>query len=147
VLSDNRTAQSWSAFDEAQSAPGGVVARGARWSESALPALKPALMASWAIHAHYGLRGWGSLDGVPQGVLVPELAAGSPVSVVWGSDDATCDPAAAEVLCEALRAADLDVQQAAVSGAGHRMSEPRLASALASAAQAWVSALRRVDRF
>jgi proline iminopeptidase len=146
-LSDHRTAQSWSAFDDAQSAPGGVVARGARWSESALPAATPALMASWAIHAHYGLRGWGALDGVPQGVLVPQLAAGSPVSVVWGDEDATCDPAAAEVLCEALRAAGLDVQQAAVSGAGHRMSEPRLASALARAAQGWVAELRSADSF
>lgn len=147
VLSDTRTAQAWSAFDDAQSAPGGVVARSARWSESTSPAVTPALMASWAIHAHYGLRGWGALDGVPQGVLVPEMAAGSPVSVVWGAEDATCDPAAAKVLCEALCAAGLGVHQAAVSGAGHRMTEPRLAAALASAAQDWVSELRRTDRF
>jgi len=146
-LSDERVAQSWSAFDDTQSPPGGVVARGARWSETALPAATPALMASWAIHAHYGLHGWGALDGVPQGVLVPEMAAGSPVSVVWGAEDATCDPAASRLLCEALCAAGLQVEQAAVAGAGHRMSEPRLASALASAAQGWVAALRGADSF
>jgi proline iminopeptidase len=102
-------------------------------------------MASWAIHAHYGLRGWGALDGVPRGALVPEMAAGSPVSVVWGAEDATCDPAAATLLCEALRAAGLQVRQTVVPDAGHRMSEPRLASALASAARGWVAELRGAD--
>lgn len=145
LVGDARVAQSWGAFDDAQSAPGGVLASGARWEESALPPVTPGLMASWAIHAHYGLRRWGASDGVPRGVCVPELAAGSPVSVLWGAEDATCDPAAAEGLCEALRVAGHEVHQMAVPGAGHRMSDPRLAPALAQGAQGWITELRRID--
>lgn len=140
-LATGRTAQAWNAFDDAQSAPGGVAARGARWSEAGMPAATPALMASWAVHVHYALRGWGEADGVPRGVLVPELAPRTPVSLVWGREDATCDPESAESLSRTLSSAGLAVSPCAVEGAGHRMSDPRLAPALARAARDWVARL------
>ncbi len=132
--------QAWAAFDDAQSAPGGIAASGARWSA---PGGGPtaAQRASWAVHAHYAAAGWGEREGVPRGPVVPPLADDSPVMLVWGAADATCDPAQAERLAAALAAAGLAPHCRAVAGAGHRMSDPRLAPALREAAQAWAASL------
>ncbi len=144
VLSDAVT-RAWAAFDEAQSAAGGLVAKSARWRETGLSEASPALKAAWAVHAHHALRGWGALDGLPTGVLLPRLAAGAPVQLVWGEDDATCDPAGARPLCEALTAAGLAVRADAVPGAGHRMGDSRLAAALRAAAPDWIGRLAQRD--
>jgi proline iminopeptidase len=133
--------QAWAAFDDAQSAPGGVAGSGARWSA---PAGEPtaAQRASWAVHARYAVAGWGERDGVPRGLIVPPLAADAPVELVWGDADATCDPAQAEALAAALSAAGLAVRRHAVAGAGHRMGDARLAPALRAAARDWVARLQ-----
>jgi len=141
TLSDDRVIQAWTAFDDAQSAPGGVAANGARWSAPD-GAPSAAQRASWAVHASYAGAGWGERDGVPRGVLVPPLAADAPVELVWGDADATCDPAQAEALAVALAAAGLAVRRHAVAGAGHRMGDARLAPALRAAARDWVARLQ-----
>lgn len=135
-----RLAQAWSAFDDAQSAPGGVRATGAAFDAQRLPAAADALVV-WRVHAHYGLRRWGGADGVPQGVPLGltfgAQAARCPVRVVWGAADATCDPALARQLSAGLSGAVAHE----VADAGHRMGDPRLAPALREAARAWVADL------
>ena len=137
-LTGERLIRAWQAYDDAQSAPGGVAASGDRCRPEALGPASDAMADSWRVHRHYALRGWGELDGCPRG-LPPGLApAGRPVQVVWGDADATCDPAVARQL-----AARLGGVAREVPGAGHRMSDPRLGPALAQAAAEWVEALRR----
>lgn len=134
---DERLARVWSAYDDAQSAPGGALAGPARFDAAALPEATPRLQASWRVHAHFAAAGWGGADGHAPG-LPAALCAGAPVSVVhavWGADDATCDPAAARALVAALPGA----HGCEVPGAGHRMSDPLLAPALRAAARAWLS--------
>lgn len=130
----------WGAFDDAQSAPGGVAAGGARWSEPSA-ALTPAQRASWAVHVQQALGGWGERDGVPRGLVLPRLAAGAPVELVWGEQDATCDPASARGLAAALAGSGLAVRSSGVAGAGHRMGDPLLAPQLRAVAQRWVASL------
>lgn len=141
ALAGDRVVQAWSAFDDAQSAPGGVSATGAGWS---LPedGPTPAQRAAWAIHVHYAESGWGEREGFARGPLVPALPSGTPVGLVWGEADATCDPAQAETLAAALAAAGLAVRPQAVAGAGHRMGDARLAPALRGAARDWVGRLQ-----
>ncbi|HSV71169.1 MAG TPA: alpha/beta fold hydrolase [Methylibium sp.] len=130
----------WGAFDDAQSAPGGVAASGARWSEpSAAPT--PAQRASWAVHVQGALGDWGERDGVPRGLVLPRLAAGAPVELIWGEQDATCDPASARALAAALAESGLAVRSCGVAGAGHRMGDPLLAPRLRAVAQGWVASL------
>ena len=135
--------RAWAAFDDAQSAPGGALARGGRWSASMLPEATAGLRASWAVHAHLALSAWGAADGIPVGTLQPALPPGTPVRIVWGREDATCDPAVAQALGQALAEAGMAVSSQEVAGAGHRMSDPQLAPALAAAARAWVADLQR----
>lgn len=129
------------AFDDAQSGPGGVVASAARWTA---PAARPtpAQRASWVVHRHFALAGWGERQGWPRGLGPLRLAAGTPAAVVWGEADATCDPAVARGLAVALAEAGLAVRQQAIEGAGHRMSDPRLAPALQAGAHDWVGRLQ-----
>lgn len=138
ALADAQVARAWSAYDDAQSAPGGVAASGARWSVAGLPADDAALQAGWRVHAHHAQRGWGEADGVPRGAPPRPASGWGPVSLVWGRDDATCDPAAARALAAALP----DAVACEVPGAGHRMSDPRLQPALGAAARDWVAALQ-----
>lgn len=144
-LNDDVT-RAWGAFDDAQSAPGGVARQEAVWNESALPEASVGLRAAWAVHAHFALRGWGALDGVPVATQVPPLPPHAPVRMVWGADDATCDPAAARSLAQALISAGLAVHCEEVPGAGHRMGDPRLAPVLRDAARAWIVALQTAQQ-
>jgi proline iminopeptidase len=130
-----RVAQAWSAYDDAQSAAGGVAASGARFDASRLPKGEDALL-SWRVHAAYAVRGWGALDGHAVGVDAVGAVPGT-LSVVWGEADSTCDPAAARALVQRVPGA----LGRPVAGAGHRMSEPSLASALRDAAREWVLTL------
>lgn len=135
-LEDKKIARAWAAFDDAQSAPGGVRSRGSRCAPAALPALSPATAASWRVHAHYALSGWGEHAGHPRG-LPRTLPACGPRAVAWGSEDATCDPATAR----ALAAAWPDALANEAAGAGHRLTDPRLAPVLAATAREWVGAM------
>lgn len=137
VLADERVARAWHAFDDAQSAPGGVAARGSRCTPSALRALDDAAAAAWRVHLHYAWRGWCESEGHPRGLPAAPLACG-PSAVVCGAEDATCDPALAPALAQLLPGARACV----VPGAGHRMNDARLGPALAAAAREWV---RRVQ--
>ena len=139
MQADERIARAWSAFDDAQSAPGGVAASGSRCDPAALPAATPQLMASWRIHAHYAAASWGMAVAGAAGV--PALNSGVPVSVVWGAADATCDPAVARALVAALPGALSNE----VPEAGHRMSDPRFAPALHAAARDWALRCRDSD--
>lgn len=134
IAGDERVAQAWSAYDDLQSKPGGVAASSARFSAAAMPAATPALRAGWCVHAHYAMAGWGSEAGDPDAL---PLLQDRPVAVVWGEADASCDPAVARALLARLPKA----RGTAVTGAGHRMSDPRLAPALAAAARDWIAAL------
>jgi len=84
------------------------------------------------------VRRWGEADGAARGASLEGAAAWGPIALVWGADDATCDPAVARALAAALPAA-VTVE---VGGAGHRMSDARLAPALRATAVQWVNALR-----
>lgn len=139
MQADERIARAWSAFDDAQSAPGGVAASGARCDPAALPAATPQLMASWRVHAHYAAASWGVAGAGAAGV--PALNTGVPVSLVWGAADATCDPAVARALAAALP----EALSNEVPEAGHRMSDPRLAPALLAAAREWAMRCRDSD--
>ncbi len=131
IADDERAARVWSAYDELQSQPGGAAAQdGLRLDVARLPAATPAMRASWRVHVHYALGGWGGID--PE--EPPPLGA-RPVRVAWGEADATCDPAAARSLVARLAGA----RATAVPGAGHRMGDPLLAPALAAAARDWVA--------
>lgn len=133
VADDERVARAWSAYDDLQSQPGGVAAQAAaRFEAARLPAATLAMRAGWRVHAHYALGGWGG------DADAPAWSPGDrPVSVVWGEADATCDPAVARALVARLPGA----RALAVAGAGHRMSDPLLAPALASAARDWAAAV------
>ncbi len=141
LVSNERVARTWTAYDDAQSAPGGVAAAAAHWSEASLPHHSEALAASWRVHLHHAQRGWGAADGHARGASLEAAAQWGPISLVWGADDATCDPAVARTLARALPAA----QSVEVAAAGHRMGDARLAPALRTVAVAWVAALRRAD--
>jgi len=136
---DGLLARCWVGYDDAHSAPGGVLASGARFAAERLPALTPALLASWRVHAHYATHAWGagaapwSFDAV-----APErLGESGPVSVVWGEADATCDPQIALALARHWPSA----RARAVPAAGHRMSDSRLAPALKEEARGWIESL------
>mgnify|MGYP002784615122 FL=1 len=136
-LADPRVAQAWSAYDDVQSAPGGVAGdTGRRCDPTRLAPAQEAQQASWAVHRHHARRGWGEADGHPRGGTLPHDAG--PVTLVWGDADATCDPAVARTLAAGCPAADARE----VAGAGHRMGDARLAPVLAAAARDWVSRLR-----
>lgn len=139
LQADERVARAWSAFDDAQSAPGGVAASGARFDAAALPAATPQMMASWRVHSHYAAAGWRGAGAGPAGV--PALNTGVPVSLVWGAADATCDPAVGRALAAALPGALSNE----VPEAGHRMGDPRLAPTLLAAAREWALRCRVVD--
>lgn len=134
ALEDEKVARAWAAFDDAQSAPGGVIAGASRCSPATLKALTETQAAAWRVHLHYARHGWGECEGHPRGLPAAPLACG-PSGVVCGADDATCDPALAEALGRLLLGARVRV----VPGAGHRLSDPRLAPALAEAAREWVA--------
>lgn len=136
-LCGERLMRAWSAFDDAQSVPGGVAASGSRCNPETLPPATDAMADSWRVHRHHALRGWGERDGWPRGAPDGPLPPG-PVRLVWGAEDATCDPAVARAL-----AARPGTAAREVAGAGHRMGDPRLAPALAEVAAEWVDALRR----
>ena len=128
-----RLARCWQAFDDAQSHVGGVAASGARFDAGRLAPATPQSLAAWRVHAHFALQGFG-LAG--KRLAVPkELAV--PMALVWGEADATCDP----TLARALANGALHLRARAVAGAGHRMSDPQLAPALAEAAREWVGEL------
>jgi proline iminopeptidase len=141
TVDDPAIARAWSAYDDAQSAPGGVAASSARFAIERLPAAGDDLRASWRVHAHYAANGWGagmrpavwSLDAVAP----KPLAEPGPVSVVWGEADATCDPQVAWALAGHWPSA----RARGVPGAGHRMGDPRLGPVLAEEIGAWVGRL------
>lgn len=139
---DEAVARAWTAYDDAQSAPGGVAATGARFDAARLPAASAELLASWRVHAHYAATGWGDASAVgidPARWLehVAPRAPGGPVSIVWGAADATCDPAAAKSLARHWPQA----HAREVPDAGHRMGDARLAPALAEEVRGWVGRL------
>lgn len=129
LLAADRIVAAWSAYDDAQSLPGGVFASGARCDPAALPAPSPATLASWRIHRHYAATGWGG----PPPVDAPLPHPAGPLAIAWGAADACCDPAVARRLAAAWPAA----VACEVAGGGHRMGEARIAPALALAARAW----------
>lgn len=129
------------AYDDAQAVAGGVAVSGARWSPSSAP-LTDAQRSTWAVHCHYAKAGWGERDGWPRGLPRGLRLSGTAAAVVWGEADATCDPAVASSLVEALGSAGLAVQADAVAGAGHRMGDPRLMPVLREATQRWVARLQ-----
>lgn len=133
IGNDGRVAAAWSAYDDAQSLPGGIAASGARCEPGALKAPTPAQALSWRVHAHYAASGWGG--GWPVDAPLPPVAG--PLAVVWGGADATCDPATARHLAAAWPQADARE----VAGGGHRMGDPRMAPALHAAARDWVARL------
>lgn len=131
-------AQAWAAYDDAQSAPGGIDATHAAFDPARLAQVDDAL-AAWRVHSHYAASGWGA-GGLAAGWPLCDGAAvvsAGPVHAVWGAADATCDPAVARALIPRLPRAIWHE----VPGAGHRMNDPRLAPVLREAARAWVSAL------
>lgn len=134
LLDHERVAQAWSAYDDLQSRPGGIASTGARFEQASMPASSAALRASWRVHAHYALAAWG---GLPERADALALRQDRPVAVVWGEADATCDPGVARALLTRMPWARGD----AVADAGHRMSDPLLAPALAAAARDWVAEL------
>lgn len=142
LADDEAVARAWSAYDDAQSVPGGVAATAARFTAERLPAASAELHASWRVHAHYASTAWGeaSAPRVDPGRwlehVAPQPLAG-PVAIVWGDADATCDPAAARSLARHWPQA----LAREVPGAGHRMSDARLAPALAEEVRAWVGRL------
>lgn len=138
-LDSDEVARAWSAYDDAQSRPGGVAASGVHWQADTAPTDDDALRASWRVHLHHALRGWGEVDGCARGMPVRCVPADRPVALVWGTADATCDPAVAHALMARLPGA----VGREVAGAGHRMSDPQLAPALRETAQAWIAALAR----
>jgi proline iminopeptidase len=144
LLDSVHLALAWSAFDDVQSAPGGVVASQVRCDVSRLaaaigerrgPSASAQVLASWRVHAIHALRRWGAAD-AQEGAWpeARELARRwqGPVEIVAGSEDATCDPDTA------LQLAHLwpDARCHLVPGAGHRMNDERLAPGLAQAARA-----------
>lgn len=139
-LRGGRMASAWSSFDDAQSQPGGVDARGARFKPPTIeggttaPAT-PSLLAAWRVHLHLARQAWGG----PGHADAEEAACrlDGPVHVVWGAADATCDPSQARWLVERFESATAHE----VPEAGHRMSDPKLAPALAQAAVAWAQSL------
>lgn len=137
-------ARAWSDFDELQSAPGGAAAcpdaraEPVRWTLPLPPAREAALRDSWRVHAWHGLQAWGREDGAGAWPTLPDEAAwGGPLSLVWGADDACCDPAVAQRLATAWP----DARARAVPGAGHRMGDPAMAPVLAAEARAWLARL------
>lgn len=147
-----RLAWAWERFEDAQALAGGVAGTGARFAPPdgwppAEPAGSSADQAAWfsrvdraalEIRAHYLLNDcflpsdararWArALREVPPG----------PVALVHGLSDATCDPASTAWLAALWPQARV----ARVPGAGHRMSDPRLAPALREMARHWVADL------
>jgi proline iminopeptidase len=142
-LRAGRVASVWSAFDDAQSAPGGVRATGARFKAPASDAVattgtSTALLAAWRIHLDYAQQGWGGAGHEDARATARKMEG--PVSLVWGAADATCDPAQARWLATCFASAVAEEE----AEAGHRMSDARLAPALAAAAVAWARRLRAV---
>ncbi|MBL0720335.1 alpha/beta fold hydrolase [Piscinibacter sp. Jin2] len=146
-LDEPRLARVWQAFDEAQSAAGGLDARPelradpALWTDTPADAeAERARMRSWAIHALHGLQAWGGACSGPQagaGAWVEaralQVLALGPRAIVGGRADACCDPAVVDGLARLWPDAVVD----RVEGAGHRMGDERLAPRLQASAQAW----------
>ncbi|MGE5116725.1 MAG: alpha/beta fold hydrolase [Betaproteobacteria bacterium] len=124
-------ADAWSRFDDAQSQPGGVAARAARWSVPAQPA---APAPAWRVFGHYAAHGW-----FLERPLVEALPARSswcgPLGLVHGALDACCDPATSRALARWHGAAD----HVEVAEGGHRMAQPAMATALRAAAERWLA--------
>lgn len=144
LLDSVHLALAWSAFDDAQSVPGGVTASHARCEVDRLAAAvsdrhrasnATQALASWRVHAIHALRRWGSDDAIegawPEARALAQRWHG-PVEIVAGSEDATCDPDVALQLARLWP----DARCHLVPGAGHRMSDERLAPGLAQAARA-----------
>ncbi|MGA0612942.1 alpha/beta fold hydrolase [Caldimonas sp. KR1-144] len=142
-------ALAWSAFDDAQSLPGGAKASGARCDVARLAAAvadrrrgSPAAqaLAGWRVHAIHALRRWGTDDALegawPEARALARRWQG-PVEIVAGCDDATCDPQVALQLANVLP----DARCHLMPGAGHRMSDERLVPGLATAARALAARL------
>lgn len=149
LLDDVHLALAWSAFDDVQSLPGGAQASAARCDVARLAAavsdrrrgtIGAQALTGWRVHAIHALRRWGATDAVegawPEARALARTWQG-PVEIVAGCDDATCDPQTA------LQLASLwsDARCHLVPGAGHRMSDERLAPGLAAAARALAARL------
>lgn len=144
-----RLARVWQAFDEAQSAPGGLAAQPtvqadpACWSAPGPdPEQVEALHRAWALHALHGLQAWGSAGrgaacarGAWLEVEALDPQALGPIAVVGGQADACCDPAVVEGLARCWPTATVD----RVPGAGHRMGDPLLAPRLQASARVWAA--------
>lgn len=148
VLDTPALVAAWQAFDDQQSAPGGVPEQGvdgsrldpARLAPAAAPS--EAARAAWRIHALHGLQAWGCDDAQGAWSEARQLATlglPGPVALVGGDEDRCCDPAVRDGLAALWPQAPCT----RVPGAGHRMGDPRLAPALAASARAW--ALRLVE--
>lgn len=129
---DERLARVWSAYDDAQSAAGGVAASGLGFEAAKLAPASLALQAAWRVHAHFALQHFGN---EPSACLA---ALDVPVALAWGGRDATCDPAVAA----ALSASAPHARAHCAVDAGHRMSDPLLLPALLAAAREWVADLQ-----
>lgn len=140
LAEDTCAARAWSAYDDAQSRPGGVAAGVARFDAARLPEPSAGLMASWRVHLHHAAGAWGA--GAAAVPAWPPTAPEGPVAIAWGAADATCDPAVAAALAAAWPAAQAWV----ADGAGHRMSDAALAPVLRAAAGAWVDRLLLAGR-
>lgn len=130
-----RLAAAWSAWEALQAQPGGA----ARQPQTfALPAAEPGAgdVAAYAIQAQF-LRHDCHVEPAQRAQWPAALADVQPLTLVHGADDAVCPVATSEQLAAALPHARFE----RVDGAGHRMSDARLAPRLREAAQAWCRAL------
>lgn len=146
-------ARLWQAFDNAQSAAGGLAAQAQpelpaeRLAALLAPPSGPAdasLQAAWALHALHGQQAWGGARTGEQAGLGAWVEARAiadrlpgPVAVVGGRADACCDPAVVDGLARLWPQAVVD----RVDGAGHRMGDALLAPALRRSACAWAARL------
>lgn len=158
---EDRLALAAQAYDDDQGVPGGVRASGARWSLARMlrpEARSEAALASWRVHAHYGVNHW-TLGHDAWGwaaEVLPALAVrGLPLALVHGEADAVCPVATTDRLAAlaGLGAAGpcgpgvgRGVEVHRVPGGGHRMGGEPMAAALREAAQRWGRRLTGLDR-
>ena len=153
-----RIAAAWDDFEQAQSQPGGLLARPAlRWAPRASGAaaaaahtvpdggagdrdpLALALPSSLRVQQHYLAHHCFADDAQRAHWLrqLQALPAQCPVALVHGLQDAVCDPAISRQLLAWRPGATWHE----VPGAGHAMDHPALAAALTQAAAQWVARL------
>ncbi len=152
TCAEDRLALAAQAYDDDQGVPGGVRASGARWLLERMlrpEARSEAALASWRVHAHYGVNHWTvghDAWGWAAQVLPALVGRGLPLTLVHGEADVVCPVATTDRLeaLAGLGAADpfgpgvgRGIEVHRVPGGGHRMGSEPMAAALREAAQLW----------